>query len=186
MSMKKTWLLRLGEIREELTAVEAPAIDRAMCERLFGVRRRRALQLMHSFGGWQSGQAYLGDRLALLRQLEPLQESPEVIREQRRRLRLSETLEDTRRHRAAARVILPVERDTVPRTMLDLPQGVASSRAVYRWSLVRRKTCWRNCSSWRRRPPMTSMVSAEWYRVRRPVFQRRTQRQFVVPDKLNT
>jgi hypothetical protein len=58
MSMKKTWLLRLGEIREELTAVEAPVIDRAMCERLFGVRRRRALQLMHSFGGWQSGQAY--------------------------------------------------------------------------------------------------------------------------------
>jgi hypothetical protein len=124
MSMKKTWLLRLGEIREELTAVEAPVIDRAMCERIFGVRRRRALQLMHSFGGWQSGQAYLVDRVALLRQLEPLQNSAELIREQRRRQRLSETLEDTRRHRAAARVILPVERDTGPRTMLDLPQGV--------------------------------------------------------------
>jgi hypothetical protein len=124
MSMKKTWLLRLGEIREELTAVEVPVIDRAMCERIFGVRRRRALQLMHSFGGWQSGQAYLVDRLALLRQLEPLQNSAELIREQRRRQCLSETLEETRRHRAAARVILPVERDTGPRTMLDLPQGV--------------------------------------------------------------
>ena len=124
MPMKKTWLLRVAEIREELTAVEAPVIDRAMCERIFGVRRRRALQLMHSFGGWQSGQVYLVDRLALLRQLEPFQNSAEFVMEQRRRQRLSETLEETRRHRAAARVTLPVARDANLRTMLDLPPGV--------------------------------------------------------------
>ena len=58
MPMKKTWLLRVTEIREELEGLQAPVIDRAMCERIFGVRRRRALQLMHSFGGWQSGQAF--------------------------------------------------------------------------------------------------------------------------------
>jgi hypothetical protein len=100
MPMKKTWLLRLSEIREELTAVEVPVIDRAMCERVFGVRRRRALQLMHSFGGWQSGQAYLVDRLALLRQLEGVQDGEEFVGEQRRRQRLTETLEQTRRRRA--------------------------------------------------------------------------------------
>jgi hypothetical protein len=93
-------------------------------KRVFFVRRRRALQLMHSFGGWRSGQAFLVDRLALLRQLEALQDSAEVVREQRRRQRLSETLEETRRHRAAARVTLPVERESGPRTMVDLPQGM--------------------------------------------------------------
>ena len=124
MPMKKTWLLRVAEIREELTAVEAPVIDRAMCERIFGVRRRRALQLMHSFGGWQSGQAYLVDRLALLRQLEPFQNGAELVMEQRRRQRLQETLEETRRHRVAARVILPVPGDANLRTMVDLPAGV--------------------------------------------------------------
>ena len=124
MRMKKTWLLRLSEIREELTAVEVPVIDRAMCERVFGVRRRRALQLMHSFGGWQSGQAYLVDRLALLRQLESVQDGAEFVGEQRRRQRLTETLEQTRRRRAATRVTLPVARDANLRTMRDLPAGV--------------------------------------------------------------
>ena len=124
MPMKKTWLLRLSEIREELIAVEAPVIDRAMCECIFGVRRRRALQLMQSFGGWQSGQAYLVDRLDLLRQLEGVQDGEEFVGEQRRRQRLTETLEQTRRHRVAARVTLPVAADADLRTMADLPPGV--------------------------------------------------------------
>ena len=124
MPMKKTWLLRLSEIREELTAVEAPVIDRAMCERIFGVRRRRALQLMHAFCGWQSGQAYLVDRLALLRRLEGVQDGEEFVGEQRRRQRLTETLEKTRRHRVAARVTLPVAGNAELRTIADLPPGV--------------------------------------------------------------
>ena len=66
MPMKKMWLLRLPEIRTELEALPAPVIDRAMIEQIFGVRRRRALQLMQYFGGWQSGQACLVDRLDLL------------------------------------------------------------------------------------------------------------------------
>ena len=44
--------------------MEVPVIDRAVFERIFGVRRRRAIQLMHYFGGFQSSQAYLIDRLA--------------------------------------------------------------------------------------------------------------------------
>ena len=95
--------------------------NRAMCERIFGVRRRRALQLMHSFGGWQSGQAYLVDRRTLLKQLEPFQDGAELVMEQCRRQRLSETLDQTRRHRTAAQVTLPVAQDASRRTMLDLP-----------------------------------------------------------------
>jgi hypothetical protein len=106
--MKKTWLLRLTEIREQLTAMDVPVIDRAIFERLFGVRRRRAIQLLHHFGGFQAGRTFLVDRLALLRQLVPLEESAEFALEQQRRQRLTDFLERLRRSRAAAAIIIPV------------------------------------------------------------------------------
>lgn len=124
MPMKKTWLLRLPEIREELTALAVPVIDRVMVERIFRVRRRRALQLMQYFGGWQAGQAYLLDRLALLRQLAPLEDSMEFAVEQRRRQRLLATLEQIRRQRAGAQVSLPVAGDACACAIFDLPAGV--------------------------------------------------------------
>ena len=108
MPMKKTWLLRLPAIREELSQLDLPVIDRATFERLFGVRRRRAVQLMHYFGGYQAGRTFLIDRLALLRQLEPLEASTEFALEHRRRQRLVESLEQLRRSRAGARVTIPV------------------------------------------------------------------------------
>ena len=108
MPVKKTWLLRLPEIRAELTAMEVPVVDRAVFERVFGVRRRRAIQLLHHFGGFQAGRTFLVDRLALLRQLEPLEESTEFALEQQRRQRLIDFLERLRRSRAGAAVIIPV------------------------------------------------------------------------------
>jgi hypothetical protein len=122
--MKPTWLLRLPEIREELAALEVPVLDRGMVERIFRVRRRRALQLMQYFGGWQAGQACLVDRLDLLRQLVPLEESMEFAREQHRRQRLLESLEQIRRHRAAARVRLPVAATAYAGALCALPPGV--------------------------------------------------------------
>src|SRR5581483_891174 len=104
MPVKKTWLLRLPQIREELAGMEVPVIDRGVFERIFGVRRRRALQLMHYFGGLQTGQAFLIDRISLLRQLEPLEASTEFALERSRRQRLTEDLEKLRRSRLGARV----------------------------------------------------------------------------------
>jgi len=108
MPVKKTWLLRLPAIRAELTAMEVPVVDRAVFERVFGVRRRRAIQLLHHFGGFQAGRTFLIDRLALLRQLEPLEESAEFALEQQRRQRLIDFLERLRRSRAGAAVSIPV------------------------------------------------------------------------------
>jgi hypothetical protein len=88
--------------------MEVPVVDRAVFERVFGVRRRRAIQLLHHFGGFQAGRTFLIDRLALLRQLEPLEESAEFALEQQRRQRLIDFLERLRRSRAAAAVIIPV------------------------------------------------------------------------------
>jgi hypothetical protein len=108
MPTKKTWLLRLPEIREELSALKVPVVDRAVFERLFGVRRRRAIQLMHFFGGFQSGRTFLIDRLSLIEQLVPLEASAEFAVEQRRRQRLVESLDKLRRARAGAQVVIPL------------------------------------------------------------------------------
>ncbi len=122
MPVKKTWLLRLPEIRAELTAMQVPVVDRAVFERVFGVRRRRAIQLLHHFGGFQAGRTFLVDRLALLRQLEPLEESAEFAVEQQRRQRLTDFLERLRRSRAGAAVIIPVVAPAHNGTLL--PDGV--------------------------------------------------------------
>ena len=124
MPMRKTWLLRLPEILEELGGVEAPVIDRAIFERIFGVRRRRAIQLLHSFGGYQAGRTFLVDRLALIAQLEPLRAGADFAIEERRRQRLLETLERVRQHRAGGRVAIPVAPGVRERRVCDLPAGI--------------------------------------------------------------
>lgn len=121
MPTKKTWLLRLPQIREELSAMQVPVVDRAIFERLFGVRRRRAIQLLNYFGGFQSGRTFLIDRISLIEQLAPLEASAEFAVEQRRRQRLVESLEKLRHLRAGARVIIPVE--PAPNGT-PLPEGV--------------------------------------------------------------
>ena len=127
MPTRKTWLLRLTEIREELQELTVPVLDRAMFERVFRVRRRRAIQLMQYFGGWQTGQAFLVDRLELLRQLEPLEASADYVLERRRRERLTEALENLRRQRSGTRVPLPVRSETRDEDVSTLPDGVQLS-----------------------------------------------------------
>src|ERR1700687_3264260 len=122
MPTKKTWLLRLPEIREELSAMKVPVVDRAIFERLFGVRRRRAIQLLHFFDGYQSGRTFLIDRLSLIEQLVPLEASAGFAIEHPRRQSLVEPLEKLRRLRAGARVIIPVEAGG--QTGAGLPPGV--------------------------------------------------------------
>ena len=124
MPARKTWLLRLTQIREELSALTVPVIDRAVFERIFGVRRRRAVQLMHFFAGFQTSQALLVDRLELLRQLAPLEASAEYVLERCRRERLTEALEKLRRHHQAAAVALPVQPDVLGRKLAELPEGI--------------------------------------------------------------
>jgi hypothetical protein len=117
---KSQWLFDIPGILERLRVLEVPVIDRSGCERIFGVRRRRAIELMHEFGGYQSGNTVLLDRLDLVRQLEELATNPAVERECRRKERLSEKLAGLQRDRAAAMVRIPV----VPVPHQGLPAGV--------------------------------------------------------------
>ena len=58
MPAKAQWLLQIPEIVSLLETFEVPVVDRAIIERLFGLRRRRAIELLHRFGGYQAGRTF--------------------------------------------------------------------------------------------------------------------------------
>ncbi len=124
MPAKPEWLLRLPEIRAELEHLEVPVVDRSGLERIFGVKRRRAIVLMHQFGGYQAGRTFLLDRLRLLKALQSLESNDDYTVENRRRERLRDVVEASREHLISTRVRIPV-RAAVARASLDrLAPGV--------------------------------------------------------------
>ena len=124
MPAKPEWLLRLPEIRAELEHLGVPVVDRAGIERIFGLRRRRAIELMHQFGGYQAGRTFLLDRTRLLEALEAVESREDYSVEKRRRERLGDVVEASREHLIAMRVRIPV-RAMAARASLDrLAPGV--------------------------------------------------------------
>jgi hypothetical protein len=75
MPAKAAWLLRIPDIVALLESFVVPVVDRAIVERLFGLRRRRAIELLHRFGGYQAGRTFLIDRKILIEQLQRLAEA---------------------------------------------------------------------------------------------------------------
>lgn len=124
MPRKAEWLLSLPSLCSQLKELSAPLVDRGMFEKLFGVRRRRAVQLMHRFGGFQSGKTILIERSSLLRQLEALAASEDFGVEVQRRERLSSELDQVRQFARAARVPIAVTPDVYETRMSSLPEGV--------------------------------------------------------------
>ncbi len=123
MPAKPQWLLRVPEIIETLEAITAPVVDRACLEILFHVSRRRAIQLLDHFGGYQAGKMFLIDRLELLRELELLRNSEAFSREKKRRGRVLDELEEVSRLQRARAVKFAVSRAEVEKAR-GLPQGV--------------------------------------------------------------
>jgi hypothetical protein len=124
MPAKPQWLLRIPEIIHQLRRLDLPVVDRMIVERLFGLRRRRAIDLLHSFGGYQTGRMFLIDRLRLIAQLEAVRGGSEFHYEERRKERLVETLDKLRKQSAAARVAIRVDRETMSSKMADLGDGI--------------------------------------------------------------
>ena len=124
MPAKAQWLLRVPEILTELSVLDVPVVDRAVCERLFRLRRRRAIDLIRGFGGYQAGRTFLIDRPRLIAQLEQIRDSPDYRMEWQRKGRLAERLEAIRRLQSGARVAIAVEPEALRQRLPDLPQGV--------------------------------------------------------------
>jgi hypothetical protein len=108
MPAKPSWFTRIPDILDELKQLDTPVIDRHICEILFAVRRRRAIELMQRFGGYRSGNTIVLDRADLIRSLERLHGSRDAAWERRRKHRLAERLDELHRLRSAATVTLPV------------------------------------------------------------------------------
>ncbi len=130
MPAKAQWLLRVPEILEELRTLDVPVVDRAVCERLFRLRRRRAIDLLRCFGGYQAGRTFLIDRPKLVAQLEQIRDSSDFKMEWRRKERLADRLEAMRRLQAGARVAIPMEAEAMSQRWPDLPAGVGLSPGV--------------------------------------------------------
>jgi hypothetical protein len=125
MPAKAAWLLKIPEIVAMLESFDVPVIDRATIERLFGLRRRQAIELLHRLGGFQAGHTFLVDRHVLIENLRRIAAGEEFERETRRKERLDGTIDRLRRYRTAARVRIPVPADVFDRKVADLPTGVA-------------------------------------------------------------
>ena len=125
MPAKAPWLLHVPDIITMLETFDVPVVDRAVIEHLFGLRRRRAIELLHRFGGYQAGRTFLLGRLRLIDQLRGLLESDDFQSESRRRERLDHKIDQLRRHHAAAQVKIPVQPDVLNRKIAGLSAAVA-------------------------------------------------------------
>lgn len=124
MPGKPSWLLHIPEIVEQLEAFDVPVVDRAVVERLFGLRRRQAIELLHRFGGYQAGKTFLIERHHLIEQLAQLARSEEFQSEIVRKERLDQAIDRLRRDRVALQVKIPVQPDVWGRRMATLAAGI--------------------------------------------------------------
>jgi len=142
MPTSPQWFLRLPEIIRELEHLSAPVIDRRGVRSAFGVRRRRAIQLMHQFGGYQVGKTFIIERVALIRELNAKRGSEEFNFEHQRKTKLIAELEQARRLAPARRVRIVTAPDVDERVVADLPGGVHLRPGELAYRVLRRlKIC---------------------------------------------
>ena len=108
MPPQAEWLHRVPDILAVLEQVAVPVVDRAAVEKLFGLKRRRAIVLMHKFGGYQAGRTFLIDRLRLLEALAALQGGGDFQFEQRRRERLEKVFDESREYLRTRQIAIPM------------------------------------------------------------------------------
>ncbi len=128
MPTQSQWLVQLPKIIRELRQLKMPVVDRTCIEQLFGVGRRRAIQLMHSFGGYQSGKTFLVDRAHLIVQLTAAAEGDNYIYEVQRRKRVSEEVRLLKTAIKGAAISVPVDPEVYATTGSALPPGVQLER----------------------------------------------------------
>jgi hypothetical protein len=125
MPSQPAWFHRLDEILEVLRTAETSHLDRLAVQRLFGVRERRARQLMAGLPGLRAGNASAVLRQALIARLEETAAGGLFQWETNRRARVVDELDRTRRQLAARRVRIPAAADVEDRRLRDLSGAIA-------------------------------------------------------------
>lgn len=124
MPAQALWFHRVEEILEELRELKCSHMDRLAVQKLFGVRERRARQLMAGLPCLQVGNAVAVERLALVERLRNTAKGDRFQWEMSRRARVSESLEAIRKHLAARRLRVPAVADVRDRKVRDLAAGI--------------------------------------------------------------
>jgi hypothetical protein len=108
MPARPRWHSKLDDIRQSLTGMDVPVIDRPTIEQLFGVGRRQANNLIRIHHGYQVGTSKVVARDKLLAGLEKMGAHRGVAgAETTRKSRLIEALEAIQRKPRPRRIVLP-------------------------------------------------------------------------------
>ena len=114
------WLLAVPDAVRQLERLDRDLVTRRDLERLFGVSRARAAQLMRTFGAELAGSSRVLRRADLLRQLKKIRGRAAYRNEEQRRARV---VGELRRARLTGiRVAVPVE--SLEARLAGLPEGV--------------------------------------------------------------
>jgi hypothetical protein len=149
------WWSKLNEIESTVEHFDCPVLDRESIEKVFGLGRRRAQDLMRVCGGYQAGRTWLIERLVLLEYLRHRKRDRSYQGEMARRIRLADSIEAAQRTVQAHRVrivpgnpasgLLPPGCELSPgqlslhfsspeellRMLYDLSQGIASDYEAF-------------------------------------------------------
>jgi len=125
MPDKPIWFGRLDQVIAELEALPQPWIDRAGLERLLGVGRRRAQQILQPCVTQQIGASGLADRDQLIARMKQLAHGEAAYYEQRRRRQLAQQLEKLRQAwLETPHVVVEAPQAISKQEFDDLPRGV--------------------------------------------------------------
>jgi len=124
MPAKPRWWRHIPEIRKMLEDARLPVIDRASVERLFGLERRQAIELMHRFGGYLAGRTFLIGREQLIEALDAIAASGEYQQEAARREQFVASVDAVRRTRQTEAIRIPVSREVFDARLKSLGPGV--------------------------------------------------------------
>jgi|SRR5581483_514057 len=125
MPDKPTWCGHLADVIQELQALPYPWVDRPTLERLLGVRRRRAQQILQPCVHQQVGTNGVADRQELIAHLQRLASGESSYYERRRRERLARTL--SRLNQAwteRSQTFVEAPTSIVNQQLANLPAGV--------------------------------------------------------------
>ena len=124
MPRKAEWLHQVSDALRRLEGYSAPVVDRAGLEVLLGVNRRDAIRLMHRFGGYQFGKAFLIGKAELEAKLRSIAGGESFGYEAGRRRRLDEYSSAARAELRTRGVKLEVSEGAWFRDLSELPEGI--------------------------------------------------------------